>query len=277
MLIGKAFTFLSNLAWYMVVSMMGQTFIRSPLRQRAFLLRRDVITSRRLLRSLNVNVRTINFPRSVLSEDPVLYVANHVSDLDILALESAAPMAFITSVEVRDQPVVGLLAKLGGCFFVERRNRLGVKSEIAQMTRLFLEGFDLTLFPEGTSSNGEGVLPFKNTLMQAAIDAEATLVPVCINYRIIDGEKLSPANRDKVFYYGDMEFFTHVRALLSTHSIEIECRYLDPIPLTRSDNRKEVARRAHQAIVEQYVPIGKSPVPIADQAGHAELALPLSR
>ena len=178
----------------------------------------------------------------------------------MLALASAAPMAFITSVEIREQPLVGLLAELGGSVFVERRNKFSVKSEINQITKLLLDGFNLALFAEGTTSNGECVLPFKNTLIQAAINAEAVLVPVCINYLSIDGEKPSPANRDKVFFYGDMGFVTHIGRLLRTQSIEMECRFLEAIPLTRHDDRKDIARRAHRAISENYKSIAMDPI-----------------
>src|SRR5262249_8205686 len=108
---------------------------------------------------------------------------------------------------------------------------------------------------EGTSSNGESVLPFKNAFFQAAINAEVVLVPVCINYLTINNSPVTSANRDKVFYYGDMGFTKHLGRLLSAQSIEVECRFLESIPLVKTDDRKETAKRVHQRITDHYVPI----------------------
>jgi 1-acyl-sn-glycerol-3-phosphate acyltransferase len=264
-LILKGLRFAAELVYYVFMSSLGRFFARTPIQKRAYSLQRDVLTARRLLKSLEVRVTTLNSPEPRSSGRSRLFVANHLSDVDILALASTTPMVFIASVEVREQPLVGLWAELGGCVFVERRNRFSVKSEIAQMTRLLRDGFDLALFAEGTTTNGENVLPFKNTLIQAAINAEAELVPVCINYLSIDGEQPSPANRDNVFFYGNMSFASHVGRLLRTPSIEMECHFLDPIPLTRHDDRKDIAQRAHRAISENYVPITGRIADVAEQ------------
>lgn len=264
-MIAKSLGFAARLASYIFTSFLGRLLIRSPNRKRAFSLHKDVLAASGLLRGLDVRVKTLNFPRIFLSERPLFFIANHLSDIDMLALASAAPMAFITSVEVREQPLVGLLAELGGSVFVERRNKFSVKAEIDQITRLLMDGFDLALFAEGTTSNGECVLPFKNTLIQAAINAEAVLVPVCINYLAIDGGTPSPANRDKVFFYGDMGFVTHIGRLLRTQSIEMECRFLEAIPLTRHDDRKDIARRAHRAVSKNYTRITERIAAFAEQ------------
>ena len=212
----------------------------------------DSAISRWLLKGLDVHVRALHLPGTLHAGRPHLFVANHISDVDILALQSITPMVFITSYEVRNNSFLGTLAIVGGCFFVERRNKFGARSEIERLAQVLRDGSDVILFAEGTSSNGESVLPFKNTLMQAAIDAEAVLVPVCINYLTIDGQPVTVANRDRIFYYGDMGFSAHLGRLLGAHSIEVECRYLEPLPLVKTDDRKEICERAYQAVKACY-------------------------
>jgi 1-acyl-sn-glycerol-3-phosphate acyltransferase len=250
---GAGFAF--RIAVYILTTSLTALLIRPPRRARAKVLAIDSAISRWLLKGLDVQVRAIHLPETLHSGRPHFFIVNHVSDADILALQSITPMVFITSMEVRNESFLGTLAIVGGCFFVERRNKFGARTEIERLAQVLRDGSDVILFAEGTSSNGEGVLPFKNTLMQAAIDAEAVLAPVCINYLAIDGQPVTAANRDKVFYYGDMGFTAHLWRLLGTRSVELECRFLDPIPLVRSDDRKDICERVYRGIVENYTPI----------------------
>jgi len=251
--LGKGAGFAFRVASYILTTLVGRLLIRSDHHRRVFALNRLSICSRWALKGLDVQVRAVKFPL-LRSDRTHFFVANHVSDVDILAVASLAPMIFITSVELRDLSLLGTLARLGGCVFVERRNKFKVMEEMEHLVQLMRDGFDVLLFAEGTSSNGEGVLPFKNTLIQAAIDAEAVLVPVCINYIAIDGQAPGPGNRDKVYYYGDMGFTAHLWRLLGARSIVLECRFLEPIPLTRSDERKEMCERVYRMVVENYKP-----------------------
>jgi 1-acyl-sn-glycerol-3-phosphate acyltransferase len=251
----KGVGFVFRAASYILTTLIGRLFYRSPLQRRIFCLHMVSACSRWALKGLDVQVHIARRPHTPHDDRPHFFVANHVSDIDILALASITPMVFITSAELRDLSFLGTLAKLGGSVFVERRNKFKVMEEMKRLTQLMHDGFDILLFPEGTSSNGESVLPFKNTFFQAAIDAEAMLVPVCINYRSIEGEPPRPRNRDKVFYYGTMGFTAHLGRLLSVKSIEVECKILEGIPLTRSDDRKEMSERAYRAITEHFQPI----------------------
>jgi 1-acyl-sn-glycerol-3-phosphate acyltransferase len=239
-------------AAYIATTLIGRLAIRSDSKKRKFANTMVSTFARWVLAGLDVQVRALNVPSTLHTGRPHFFVANHLSDIDILALASVTPMVFITSVELRDLSFLGTLAKLGGCIFVERRNKFKVLEEMKHLARLLWDGFDVLLFAEGTSSNGQSVLPFKNTLMQAAIDSEAILVPVCINYLSIDGEPPNATNRDKVFYYGDMGFTAHLWRLLHARRIEVECRFLAPIPLTKHDTRKDISNRAWSAISKNY-------------------------
>jgi len=182
-------------------------------------------------------------------------VANHLSDLDVSILSSIMPLVFVAAVEVRETLFMGTMARLGGGYFVERRNKFQLYKELIMVRQLLDQGFNLALFPEGASSNGEGVQPFKNALFQAAIDAEAIVLPVCLNYRRLNGQPLTAQNRDRVFFYGNMGFTAHLAKLLTTRSIDVECRFLPAIPLVKTDSRQEIAQKAQRAIAEHYTSI----------------------
>jgi 1-acyl-sn-glycerol-3-phosphate acyltransferase len=182
--------------------------------------------------------------RERLAPSPLgrLVVANHVSYVDVLVLSSIAPMVFITSVEMKHTPLLGLLASWGGSLFVERRRPAGLKQEIEQIARVLREGASVVLFPEGTTSNGERVHPFKRSLFDAALAAGA-----------INGEPLTRANRDNLFYHGGITFSEHVPRFLGLRSVDVELLVLRRIPVESGTTRKDLAAMAHEAISKAYL------------------------
>jgi 1-acyl-sn-glycerol-3-phosphate acyltransferase len=210
------------------------------------LARNTALFSRLVLWLLGVRVRVKH--RERLHEGARLIAANHVSYLDILVIAAACPAVFVTSVELGRTPLLGLLARLGGSLFVERRKAWGLKKEIALVARVLGEGLPVVLFAEGTTSNGERVRPFKNSLFEAAIAAGADVLPLCLRYTRINGEAVSPHNRDSVFYYGGASFFRHFPRLLSLRSVDVD---LEPQKLLRPGtkaSRKGLASKAHEAV-----------------------------
>jgi 1-acyl-sn-glycerol-3-phosphate acyltransferase len=181
-----------------------------------------------------------------------LIVSNHLSYVDILIISSLAPSAFITSVELKHTFLLGLLARFGGSLFVERRSPAGLKREIAEITRALKEGLTVVLFPEGTTSNGDSVRPFRNSLFTAATETGTDILPLCLKYTRVDGRPLGRGNRDSIFYYGGTSFFEHLPRLLSLRSVDVECTILTPIPALQRDSRKDLARTAHHAISAVY-------------------------
>ncbi len=116
-----------------------------------------------------------------------LLVANHVSWLDILAIASCAPAIFVAKSEVRDWPAIGWLAARAQALFLKRssgRSLLRVKNRIAA---LLLEGRNVVIFPEGTTSDGSRMLPFRSGLLQAAVDCTRPVQAVAIAYYGEDG------------------------------------------------------------------------------------------
>lgn len=210
--------------------------------------------SRMLLKTMNINVIVEGREELPLEDKNVLIVSNHVSYLDVLVLCSVFPSVFISSVETLESPFMGLLADLGGTLFVERRSKEKLKSEIDDVTEGLRAGLNIVLFPEATSTNGDRVHDFKRMLLSAAVKAEVGVLPVTLNYFGVDGEALTVANRDKIFWYGDMTFFGHLKGLLGCRSIDVRLSLGRARPTALGMDTKLFATELHRAVSDRYRP-----------------------
>ena len=186
-------------------------------------------------------------------ESGKLIVCNHVSYLDILVIASKIPTCFVTSNEMKETPGLGLLCKLGGCVFVERRSRDNIDKEIAEIRIAMEKGLCVMFFPEATSTSGVEVIPFKRSLFHAAITARTETIPLCINYLQLNGEPVTLVNKDKIFWYGDMSFGNHFLEVCSHDNIIVELVVLEELTLEAVSGDSKVLRdRAHSLISQEY-------------------------
>jgi 1-acyl-sn-glycerol-3-phosphate acyltransferase len=149
-----------------------------------------------------------------------LLVANHLGYLDILVLSALHPCVFVSKQEVRSWPLFGLMAKLSGTVFVDRARTSAAHTANAEMSQALSQGSVVVLFPEGTSSDGSQVLPFRPALFDAATRAGASVVSAHLSYDVADG---SAAN--DICYWGTMSFFPHLLRLLSRRQICARVRF----------------------------------------------------
>jgi 1-acyl-sn-glycerol-3-phosphate acyltransferase len=179
---------------------------------------------------------------------PLLIVSNHVSWLDIVVLSTVAPVSFVAKREVNSWPFFGSLARLQRTVFIDRDRRLGTGSSRDSMRQRLQAGDILVLFPEGTSSDGRHVLPFKSSFFGAA-EIEGVLVqPVSIVYR---GHRNLPMNRRLMpFYawYGDMDLAPHLLEALAMGPVEVAVICHSPLSLGGELNRKALARHAEKEV-----------------------------
>ncbi len=216
--------------------------------------RKNLVTScsyfcRHGLKVLGVKIK-IN--RSFSPENKTyLIVSNHLSYLDVLIIASVFPSSFITSVEISKDIFLGTLAKLGGSIFVERRKKTRLIRDLESVSRVLSEGMSVVLFPEGTSTNGDTVLPFKKTLFRSAIYRGIEILPVCIIYISMDGDVVNEKNRDFIFWYGDMKFFPHFIHLLKLKRVDVELNIL-PVIATDGMTSDKVSKLAHESIKKVY-------------------------
>ena len=207
-----------------------------------------------LLLRLILNIRvSVTGDEGQLERGGYVIIANHVSYVDGIVLGSIFPIIFVSKREVKSWPIIGQWNVLCGTIFINRQRKIQVASLIRQMTRKLKQEANLLLFPEGTSTNGEGILPFQTVPLAAPLRNRSIIVPVTVTYKTIDDQPVTTANRDSVYWYGDMEFVTHFWNLLALRGIEvlvtiqpkIECfRYSD-----NSAGRKKLAEECYNRVL----------------------------
>ena len=220
--------------------------------RRRLLIRNLSFFARLTLRTVGVRVMARTKGRRPATGRNHLIVSNHLSYLDILVIASIYPAVFITSIELRNTFPLGMLAFLGSSIFVERRNPAGLKKEIADIETVLQDGHSVVLFPEGTTSDGETVKPFKNSLFTAAMETGTPVQPLCIRYRRINSRRIDERSRDSVYYYGGVTFPGHAPRLLALRSVHVECIALEPIAPDSISSRKELAAQCHAVISDAY-------------------------
>lgn len=135
--------------------------------------------SQRMLRAFGVRVQS----QGQVWGGPVLRVANHLSWLDILVMNAVAPSRFVSKAEVRQWPLIGTLTIGAGTLLIEREKRRDAMRVVHHMAESLQAGDAVAVFPEGTTSNGEALLPFHANLLQAAVVTDAPVQPWALRYR----------------------------------------------------------------------------------------------
>lgn len=182
---------------------------------------------------------------------PTLFVANHVSYLDIIVLSSILDASFIAKSEVAEWPILGLLSRLQRTLFVERR-RPRAANQRDEISERLGAGDSLILFPEGTSNDGQRVLPFKSALFSVAEqrgDAKPlTIQPVSLAYTRLDGIPLGRALRPHYAWFGDMTLMPHMFEMLGIGRVTVEVTFHQPVVGDGSRSRKSLAEICYRVI-----------------------------
>lgn len=203
---------------------------------------------RQLCRLLGV---TIHCHGAVADDRPVLLVSNHISWLDIIVLSAIAPVSFVAKSEVRKWPFIGWLAKLQGTVFINRENRLGAGTSAHEIMERLRDGDHIVIFAEGTSSDGNAVLPFKTSLFSVAKprgedahDLQHGIYVQCVSiaYTHQQGLALCRRGRPIIAWYGDMDIANHAWELLKRGPLDASLRIGPPVELEIFKDRKELAQ-----------------------------------
>ena len=189
-----------------------------------------------------------------LRESRMVYVSNHVSHFDIPVLGSVLKGSFVAKEDMARWPVAGFMARLQQTVFISRDPRAGqaVADSIAAQLR---NGCSLILFPEGTTSDGSGILPFKSTIFgilfagEAAMSASA-VQPLSIRVLGVDGRPVrSQADRDGYAFYGDMHAGAHAWGFLRSKGAWVEVRFSSAITAEAGLDRKALAQKAQAEVL----------------------------
>ena len=197
----------------------------------------------------------------VAHDRPVLLVANHTSWLDIPVISAVAPVSFVAKKEVGTWPFVAWLARLQRSVFVDRERRLSVGDTANEILQRLQEGDAILLFAEGTSSDGNRVLPFLSSLFAAAKPgpSEDALVPdtvvqtLSLVYTHFYGVPMTRDRRPMVGWYGDMDMQSHAWALLKAGPLDAHIKIGPPVPLASFADRKDLARWSEAQVRENVV------------------------
>src|SRR5690349_1081799 len=161
-----------------------------------------------LCKLLRLRVRVVGTP---MCDRAVLFVSNHVSWLDIVVIGSVQPVCFVAKSEVRKWPLVGITAVRQRTVFVDRRRRHQAVDAVTQIVERIKGGTSVVLFAEGTSSDGNRVLPFRSALLGAVetaakhAGAPVEIQPMAIAYTAQQGIPMGRRNRPLAAWYGDMD------------------------------------------------------------------------
>src|SRR5882757_9868239 len=175
---------------------------------------------------------------------PTLYVCNHISYLDIEVLGGMVPGSFVAKAEVASWPFFGWLAKAQRTIFVERRSSATSSSRDEMLARLDT-GDNLMLFPEGTSSDGNRVLPFRSALFAVAQMRRErkpiAVQPVSVAYTRLDGIPLGRYWRPLFAWYGDSDLLPHLWQMVCLGETEAVVTFFPPVDIERLGDRKKLA------------------------------------
>lgn len=203
--------------------------------------------SRQVLEILGVDLRlTGTLPRG--DGAPAMIVANHISWLDIMAINAVIPVRFVAKSEVRAWPVIGWLSERAGTFFIrraERRDTARIGETLAQVMK---DGEIVAVFPEATSSDGSALLKFHSSLLQPAVLAGAEVHAVALRYARADGTRCAEAA-----FVGGISLLESINLMAAQPATVVHLDFLPPVTAEGRD-RRELAAGARDAILRSLFP-----------------------
>jgi 1-acyl-sn-glycerol-3-phosphate acyltransferase len=177
----------------------------------------------------------------------VFFISNHISWIDILALAGASGTAFVAKAELNEVPVVGWLSRLNRTVFVKRENRMGVAAQINSLREALSDNWSVTVFPEGTVTDGQSLLPFKTSMLRVLEPppADVLVQPVMIFYGEI---------AEWIGWVGDESGLNNAKRVLARRgSFPLELHFLEPFSPEDHHGRKAIAAKAREEIEEALI------------------------
>jgi len=184
----------------------------------------------------------------------VFFVANHISWVDILALAGASGTAFVAKAELATAPVVGWLASLNRTVFVKREHRMGVAEQINALKEALVDNWSVTVFPEGTTTDGQSLLPFKTSMLSVLEPPPPGVLvqPVILDYGSV---------AEWIGWIGEEGGLNNAKRVLSRKgSFPVRLHYLEPFSPEDFKGRKAISIEARRRIEEALVEIRGHPL-----------------
>ncbi len=246
------------LGWVRAISYLTLTIAVMPV-QAVALLFSTSLAKRIPIRYHSICARVLGFRVIVKGTPsqvrPTLFVANHTSYFDIILLASLVPCSFIAKSEMIRWPLIGWLARLQRSVFVDRKP-VNVGEHRTEVAKRLAEGDNLVLFAEGTTSDGNRLLPFKSSLLSVAENLQSehplTIQPVSIVATGLDGMPMGRTLRSLYTWYGDMPLMPHAWAAIKAGLITVEIEFHEPVT-NQGMNRKQLAEICREKVEAGFI------------------------
>lgn len=216
------------------------------------------------LKALGIRVRVTG---RLATDRPLMLVANHISWTDIVVIGAVAEVSFIAKSEMAGWPVAGWLARMQRTVFVERDRKRKSGEQASEIGSRLAGGDVMVLFAEGTTADGNAILPFKTTLFGAAKTALAGgaservfIQPVAVAYTRLHGMPIQRIHMRLAAWIGDAELAPHAGSLLREGALDVELRFGEPFAFTPASDRKSAAGRAEAEVRQLHAGALRNPV-----------------
>ncbi len=197
---------------------------------------------------VGVKIETIGkFPTNYLQKNCMI-ISNHISWLDIPVLYSLYFVSFVSRAEVKNWPILNLLFKCSGTIFIDRSRKKDILTINKIVSQRLMDNLAIGFFPEGKTSDGKGVLPFKAPLLQAGIIAKSKILPLALKY--YSRSTVKPAY--EITYAGDITLWQTIKSTLLLNGICVKIIALPQFNAIDFANRREMARELYKEISAVY-------------------------
>jgi len=211
-----------------------------------------------LTRLYGLRIRTIGI-ENIPEENGFLVVGNHIGYVEIVSLLTAVPVVFVAKEEVKTWPVLGPVFRIGGEVFVDRTTGGRSDEYAAAVEEALQKGINIFFAPEGTTSNGTILRRFKSPLFVPANRLKKKVLPFAVSVEKINGEPLTPENRDLVYWHSDMTFTPHFLRLLRQKNVSLVYNFGAPVipdfDDSSLDNRREFSAYMRTIVEDLYRPL----------------------
>jgi 1-acyl-sn-glycerol-3-phosphate acyltransferase len=194
---------------------------------------------KRLLSIFEIKVEVTGLDTYLVSQKKYLMVANHISWMDIIVIQSIKPCIFVAKSDVASWPLFGWVAQMTGTIFIKRDKVSDIKKALKKMKRRLIKR-SVCIFPEGTSTSGRYLLPFKSNLFQSSIDTNKSILPLCLRY------EQNNTYSDKAAFVDEMSLVDSINKIKQEKDIYVIVEVLQPI--RPRYNRKELASYTQEMI-----------------------------
>ena len=199
---------------------------------------------------LTANILGLNITSEGSPPNPPFFlISNHLSYIDVVPLWYFLDGTFIAKSEVASWPFFGWGTRTLGVLFINRKLQSDVRRMNNRIAETISNSQGIILFPEGTSSKGERILPFNSSLLNYPAEKEMPVSCVAISYRTSDADRPAWSH---VCWWGDMAFLPHFWELLKIKQVDVTVRFGDKVT---ANDRKELSKKLHKQVSQLFIPI----------------------